>query len=80
MLTTLTKPIELAEMELISEGKDPSLWKDDLRDDVVKYTIYILIIGGIVFTGYLGKIYLFSYLGEKVTLKIRQLLYYSILQ
>jgi len=80
MLTTLTKPIELAEMELISEGKDPSLWKDDLRDDVVKYTIYILIIGGIVFAGYLGKIYLFSYLGEKVTLKIRQLLYYSILQ
>lgn len=80
MLTSLTTPINLLELQLILEGKDPNIWKDNLRDDIVKYTIDILIIGAIVFFGYLGKIYLFSYLGEKVTLKIRQLLYYSILQ
>jgi hypothetical protein len=62
------------------EGKDPNLWKDNLRDDIVRYTIYILIIGGITFIGYLGKIYLFSFLGEKVTIKVRRLLYFSILQ
>lgn len=79
-LTVLTKPIELSEFELYMEGKDPNLWKDNLRDDVVRYTIYILIIGVITFIGYLGKIYLFSFLGEKVTIKVRRLLYFSILQ
>lgn len=35
---------------------------------------------GVMWVGYLGKSYIFSYLGENVTLKIRQLLYFSILQ
>lgn len=71
MLTVLTTPIELSEFQLVMEGKDPNLWKDNLRDDVVRYTRDILIIGAIVFIGYLGKIYLFSFLGERVTLKVR---------
>lgn len=79
LLTALTTPIELKQMQLIMEGKDPALWKDNLRDDIITYTWDILIIALVVFIGYIGKIYFFSYLGEKVTLKIRQLLYYSIL-
>lgn len=35
---------------------------------------------GVMFFGYIGKSYLFSYLGENVTLKVRQLLYESILE
>lgn len=71
MLTCLTTPIDLTQMQLILEGKDPSEWKDNLRDDVVKYSCYILIIAAVIFVGYIGKIYFFSYLGERVTLKIR---------
>lgn len=35
---------------------------------------------GVLFVGYTGKSYIFAYLGENVTLKIRQLIYESILQ
>jgi hypothetical protein len=40
----------------------------------------MLILAGIMFIGYLGKSYLFSYLGENVTLKIRTMLYKAILE
>jgi len=72
MMTCMTAPIDIAE----ANGID---WKGPLRTDIINYTIYILIIGGVIFVSYIGKIYLFSYLGERVTLKVRQLLYYSIL-
>jgi len=32
-----------------------------------------------MFVGYIGKSYIFSYLGENVTMKVRQELYKSIL-
>lgn len=35
---------------------------------------------GVMFVGYLGKSFVFSYLGENVTFKIRQILYMSILE
>lgn len=51
-----------------------------MEDDVIILTLYIIIIAGITFFGYVGKSYCFSYLGENVTLKIRQLLYMAILE
>jgi len=33
-----------------------------------------------MFVGYMGKSYIFGYLGENVTMKIRQILYKSILE
>jgi len=42
--------------------------------------IYITIMAAVLFVGYTGKSYIFAYLGENVTLKIRQLIYESILQ
>jgi len=41
------------------------------------YTVYIAIV---TFVGYVGKSYIFSFLGENVTMKVRQLLYKSILE
>ena len=67
-------------MALIKEGKDPELWKKQLEDDVVELTLYIVYMACVLFVGYMGKSYIFSYLGENVTLKIRQLIYESILQ
>lgn len=72
MMTSMTAPVDIDEQLGID-------WRTNLRNDIVKYTIYILIIGGVIFVSYIGKIYLFSFLGERVTLKVRQLLYYSIL-
>jgi ABC-type multidrug transport system fused ATPase/permease subunit len=34
----------------------------------------------VIFIGYMGKSYIFSYLGENVTMKLRELTYNSILQ
>lgn len=80
MMMILIFPVEQSKLILISEGKDPMLWKTNLEDDVVELTIYILIMAGVLYFGYMGKSYIFSYLGENVTLKIRQLIYESILQ
>lgn len=51
------------------------LWKTNLEDDVVELTLYIVIMAGVLYVGYMGKSYIFGYLGENVTLKIRQLIY-----
>lgn len=51
-----------------------------MQEEVIDLTIYTLIMAGAMFIGYVGKSYLFSYLGENVTLKVRQLLYESILE
>lgn len=51
-----------------------------MEKDIIKLVIYTLIMCAVMFFGYLGKSYLFSYLGENVTLKVRKLLYESILE
>lgn len=51
-----------------------------MEEQVIELTWYTLIMAGAMFIGYVGKSYLFSYLGENVTLKVRQLLYESILE
>lgn len=55
-------------------------WKERLEDNVIELCIYMLVLTCIMFIGYLGKSYLFSYLGENVTLQVRQLLYKAILE
>jgi hypothetical protein len=59
----------------MKEGKDPELWKKNLEDDIVELTLYIVGMAIVLFVGYMGKSYIFSYLGENVTMKIRQLIY-----
>ena len=80
MMQILTVDPEYTKMALIKEGKDPELWKKQLEDEVVELTLYIVYMACVLFVGYMGKSYIFSYLGENVTLKIRQLIYESILQ
>jgi hypothetical protein len=35
MITVLTVPIDFAKLILVFDGKDPELWKDNLKDDVI---------------------------------------------
>jgi len=55
-------------------------WKTGLEKETVELTLYTLGIAVAVFVGYMGKSYIFGYLGENVTMKIRQILYKSILE
>jgi ABC-type multidrug transport system fused ATPase/permease subunit len=80
MMMTLTTPIEYAKLFLQSQGKDPGLWKDELKDEVHEQVLYIGLMAAVMWFGYMGKSYIFSYLGENVTLKIRQRIYESILE
>lgn len=80
MMQVLTTPVEYSKLALLAEGKDPNLWKTNLEEEVVELTIYILIMAGVLWVGYMGKDYIFSFLGQNVTMKIRQLIYDSILQ
>jgi len=61
------------------EGKDPNNWKEALESDIEILAIYLTLLGAATFVSYVLKSYLFSVLGENVTLKIRELLYDSIL-
>lgn len=54
-------------------------WDDVLKDEVTTLTLYTCGIALAMFVGYIGKSYIFSYLGENVTMKVRQELYKSIL-
>lgn len=78
-LQVLTFPVEFMKLELQMKGQDPELWKTNLKEDVIEFTLYIVYMALVIFFGYLGKSYIFSYLGENVTLKIRELLYEAIL-
>lgn len=81
-LMELTIPINVYQLLTMADddyGK-ADMWKERLEDKVTGLTYYTLIMAGVMFVGYIGKSYLFSYLGENVTLKVRQLLYESILE
>lgn len=79
MLFTLSIPVEYLKIKLAMEGKDPNDWKGELESDIEKLAIYLTLLGAATFVSYVLKSYLFSVLGENVTLKIRELLYDSIL-
>jgi ATP-binding cassette subfamily B (MDR/TAP) protein 1 len=64
----------------MSENKSPDLWKDDLKEDVERLALLMVILGAVTFVSYMLKSYLFSVLGENVTLEVRRLLYRSILE
>jgi len=51
-----------------------------LEDEVTALTLYTVYIAIVLFIGYLGKSYIFGFLGENVTMKVRQVLYRSILE
>lgn len=80
LLLTLSLPVEFIKLKLISEGKDPETWKDDLEADISRLAILMVILGAATFVSYMMKSYLFSVLGENVTLQVRRLLYKSILE
>lgn len=61
----------------LAEGKEA--WRTDLQDETVKLTLYTVYIAVAMFFGIVGKSFIFGYLGENVTMKIRVLLYKSIL-
>lgn len=63
---------------IFNDQKDA--WKAGLEEDTVELTLYTLYIAVAMFVGYMGKSYIFGYLGENVTMKIRQILYQSILE
>jgi len=55
-------------------------WKDHLKSEVTDLSMYTVYIAIAMFLGYMGKSYIFGYLGENVTMKVRQVLYNSILE
>jgi ABC-type multidrug transport system fused ATPase/permease subunit len=68
LLFTLSKPVEFIQIELVKEGKSADLWKDELEKEVTWLAIYMVILGSATFVSYMLKSYLFSVLGENVTL------------
>lgn len=79
ILQELITPIEFRKMALQAEGKPADNWKKDVEEAVVKQVLYIVYMMVVIFVSYMAKSYIFSYLGENVTMKIRQLTYESIL-
>jgi ATP-binding cassette subfamily B (MDR/TAP) protein 1 len=51
-----------------------------LKEDIEWLAILMTVLGGACFVSYMLKSYLFSVLGENVTLQVRRLLYKSILE
>ena len=51
-----------------------------MEDDVTRLAMLMVILGVVTFVSYMLKSYIFSVLGENVTLQIRKLLYKSILE
>ena len=80
MLITLSIPVELLVAILISEGKSPDLWKEQVKEDTTRLALLMAILGGVTFASYMMKSYLFTVLGENVTIQVRELLYKSILE
>lgn len=80
MLITLSIPVELLVAILISEGKSPDLWKEQVKEDTTRLALLMAILGGVTFVSYMMKSYLFTVLGENVTIQVRELLYKSILE
>lgn len=80
LLLTLSLPVEYIKLSLMAEGKSADLWKDDLKEDVERLALLMVILGAVTFVSYMLKSYLFSVLGENVTLEVRRLLYRSILE
>lgn len=75
LLLSLSIPIEVVQLQLIIDEKDPNSWKDEIREDVTRLSIIMLIMGAVCFVSYLLKSYLFVILGENVTFKVRGILY-----
>lgn len=80
LLLTLSIPVEYIMAELVSKGKDPSEWKTELKDDCERLALLLTLLGAATFVSYVIKSYLFTVLGENVTIQIRELLYKSILE
>jgi ATP-binding cassette subfamily B (MDR/TAP) protein 1 len=80
LLITLSIPVELLVAILISEGKSPDLWKEQVKEDTTRLALLMAILGGVTFVSYMMKSYLFTVLGENVTIQVRELLYKSILE
>jgi len=55
-------------------------WRTNLEEETITLSIYTCYIAVGMFVGYMGKSYIFGYLGENVTMKVRQVLYKSILE
>ena len=79
-MITLSIPVELLVAILISEGKSPDLWKEQVKEDTTRLALLMAILGGVTFVSYMMKSYLFTVLGENVTIQVRELLYKSILE
>ena len=75
LLITLSIPVEFIKVRLASEGKDTELWKSELETDTERLAILMTILGAATFVSYVIKSYLFTVLGENVTIRIRELLY-----
>jgi hypothetical protein len=70
-LLSLSVPVEYIKLKLVSEGKSPDDWKDVIKDDVTRLAILMTVLGAVTFISYMLKSYLFSVLGENVTLQVR---------
>lgn len=73
VMQTMTIPVK--SLKFVYKDK----WAEKLEDEIVELVIYTCGIAAAMFFGIVGKSYIFGYLGENVTMKIRQLLYGSIL-
>lgn len=71
LLLSLSVPVEYIKLKLVSEGKSPDDWKDVIKDDVTRLAILMTVLGAVTFISYMLKSYLFSVLGENVTLQVR---------
>jgi len=80
LLITLSIPVEYIKLALIAEGKSPDLWKDEMKTDTTRLAVLMSILAGVTFVSYMLKSYLFTVLGENVTIQVRELLYKSILE
>ena len=68
LLLTLSIPVEYIQLALMAEGKSPDLWKDELKEDCERLALILTLLGAATFISYAIKSYLFTVLGENVTI------------
>lgn len=55
-------------------------WRTNLQDEIVSLSLYTVYLALAMFFGMMFKSFIFGYLGENVTMVVRQVLYRSILE
>jgi len=55
-------------------------WRTNMQDEIVSLALYTVYLALAMFFGMMFKSFIFGYLGENVTMVVRQLLYRSILE